>query len=173
MFFVHRFTQIYTDFCIFVTSVNAALAALCVFVSLCSKSLYIKHSPLEIFTLGMENVDGMVGRLVELMKDAHIAMGKGCGGEDGIAEIILGDHLRTRKREENATGSYFLESLHVKASVTLEGIVKRTAVLGKSGRVEDDKVIVATCTVEILEGILAESLVTVIAGEVELDVLCG
>ena len=61
----------------------------------------------------MENVDGMVGRLVELMKDAHIAVGKGCGGEDGIAEIILGDHLRTRKREENATGSYFLESLHV------------------------------------------------------------
>ena len=121
----------------------------------------------------MEYIYGVISWLMELMEDAHIAMGKGGCREDRIAEIILGDHLRAGKREENATGSYFLESLHVKASVTLEGIVKRTAVLGKGGRVEDDEIVVATCLVEIFKGILAERLVTLVAREIELDVLGG
>ena len=43
----------------------------------------------------MEDIDGVIGRLMELMEDAHIAMGKGGCREDRIAEIILGDHLRT------------------------------------------------------------------------------
>ena len=42
----------------------------------------------------MEDVDGMIGGLVELMEDAHIAMGKGGGSEDRIAEIILGDAVK-------------------------------------------------------------------------------
>ena len=51
--------------------------------------------------------------------------------------------------------------------------MQRTAVLGKCGRVEDYEVVVATCLVEIFEGILAESLVTLVAREIELDVLGG
>ncbi len=43
----------------------------------------------------MEYVYGVISWLMELMEDAHIAMGKGGCREDRIAEIILGDHLRT------------------------------------------------------------------------------
>ena len=58
-------------------------------------SLYIQHQSFEIFSLGMEYVYGVIRWLMELMEDAHIAMGKGGCREDRIAEIILGDHLRT------------------------------------------------------------------------------
>ena len=35
----------------------------------------------------MEDVDGMIGGLVELIQDAHVAVGKGGCSENGIAEI--------------------------------------------------------------------------------------
>ena len=121
----------------------------------------------------MEDVDGVIGRLMELMQDAHIAMGKGCCREDSIAEIILGDHRRTREGEENTTWLDFLQSLHIQSCISLEGIVESAAVLGKCGRVEDYEVVVASCLVEIFEGILAESLVALITGEIEFDILGG
>ena len=82
-------------------------------------SLHIQHQSLEIFSLGMEDVDGMIGGLVELMQDAHVAVGKGGCSENGIAEIILCHYLRTGEGEEYASGTDFLESLHIQASVTL------------------------------------------------------
>ena len=51
--------------------------------------------------------------------------------------------------------------------------MQRTAVLGKGGRVEDDEIVVATCLVEIFKGILAERLVTLVAREIEFDILGG
>ena len=67
----------------------------------------------------MEDVDGMIGGLVELMQEAHVAVGKGGCSENGIAEIILCHYLRTGEGEEYASGTDFLESLHIQASVTL------------------------------------------------------
>ena len=121
----------------------------------------------------MEDVDGVIGRLMELMEDAHIAMGKSGCREDSIAEIILGDHLRTREGEENTSWLDFLQRLHIQSCISLEGIVESAAVLGKCGRVEDYEVVVASSLVEIFEGILAESLVALITGEIEFDILGG
>ena len=121
----------------------------------------------------MEDVDGVISRLMELMEDAHIAMGKSGCREDSIAEIILGNHLRTREGEENTSWLDFLQSLHIQSRISLEGIVESAPMLGKCGRVEDYEVVVASCLVEIFEGILAESLVTLVAREIELDVLGG
>ena len=114
----------------------------------------------------MEDVDGVIGGLVELMEDAHIAMGKGGGSEDRIAEIVLGDHLRAGEGEEDATWANLLECLHIQTGVALEGIMESSAVLGEGGRVEDDEVVVATSLVKIFKGILAERLVTLVAREI-------
>ena len=46
-------------------------------------------------------------------------------------------------------------------------------VLGKSGRIENDKIVLIASLLEILEGILAESLMTRIAGEIELYIAVG
>ena len=43
----------------------------------------------------MVNVDRMVSRLMELMENTHLPAGLGSSREDGIAEMILGNHLRT------------------------------------------------------------------------------
>ena len=121
----------------------------------------------------MEDVDGMVSGLMKLMEDAHVAMGKGGSREDGIAEVVLGDHLRTREGEKDSARLDFIQCLHIQSCISLEGIVESTAVLGKYGRVADYEVVVASCLVEIFEGILAESLVALITGEIEFDILCG
>ena len=121
----------------------------------------------------MEDIDGMVGWLMELMEDAHIATGKSGGGKDGIAEIVLGHHLRTGEGEENAARTNLLEGLEIKTGITLQCIVKGTTVLGKCRGVEDDEVVVATGTVEILEGILAEGFMTTVVVEVETDIASG
>ena len=41
----------------------------------------------------MIDVDGMVGRLVELVKDAHLPLALGSSREDRVAEIVLCHHL--------------------------------------------------------------------------------
>lgn len=121
----------------------------------------------------MEDVDGMVSGLMKLMEDAHVAMGKGGSREDGIAEVVLGDHLRTREGEKDSTRLDFLQCLHIQTCISLESIMKSTAMLGKSRRIEDDEIVVASSPVEILKGILAESLVALVAREIQFDVLGG
>lgn len=39
----------------------------------------VEYQALEIFTLGMIDIDGVVGGLSELMEDAHTATRLGCG----------------------------------------------------------------------------------------------
>ena len=46
-------------------------------------------------------------------------------------------------------------------------------VLGKSGRIENDKIVLIASLLEILEGILAESLMARIAVEIELYIAVG
>ena len=89
----------------------------------------------------MIDVDGMVGRLVQLVQDAHLALGQGCCREDGITEMVLGDHLRAGECKEDAATLNLLEGLLVESGIALQGIVQGTAVLGKGWRVEDDEII--------------------------------
>ena len=41
----------------------------------------------------MIDIDGMVGRLVQLMQDAHLSATLGGSRKHRIAEIVFGDHL--------------------------------------------------------------------------------
>ncbi|MFO4765295.1 hypothetical protein RCK03_25060, partial [Salmonella enterica subsp. enterica serovar 1,4,[5],12:i:-] len=73
----------------------------------------IEHQTLQILTLGMIDVDGMVGRLMQLVKDAHLATCLSGSGEDGITEMILCYHLRTTEGKEDSAWLNLLESLVV------------------------------------------------------------
>ena len=46
----------------------------------------------------------MVRRLCQLVKDADLASGVGCGGEDGLPEQFFRHHLRAREGEDDAAG---------------------------------------------------------------------
>ena len=115
----------------------------------------------------------MVGRLVQLVENAHLTPCPGGSGEDGIAEMILGNHLRATERKEDAALLNLLESLVVQAGIALEGIVERTTMLGEGGRIEDDEVVLVASLFEILKGILTKGLMALIVGEIQFDVAVG
>ena len=110
----------------------------------------------------MVDVDGVVGGLVQLVEDAHLASCLGCRREHRLAEMLLADHLRATEGEEDATLADTLKSLDVEARIALEGVAQRATVLGEGGRVEDDQVVLVVVAVEILEGVLAESLMAMV-----------
>ena len=56
----------------------------------------------------MVDVNRVIGRLVDLMQDAHFAVGLHCSCEDSVAEVLLCDYLRAAEGEEDATGLYAL-----------------------------------------------------------------
>ena len=121
----------------------------------------------------MIDVDGMVGRLMQLMEDAHTASCLGSSREDGITEMLLRDHLATAEREEDAAALDALEPLEIQARITLQGVVKSAAMLGKGRRVEHDEVVLILVGIEEFEGIVAESLMAGIIREVQRHVLIG
>ena len=121
----------------------------------------------------MIDVDGMVGRLMQLMEDAHTASCLGSSREDGITEMLLRDHLATAEREEDAAALNALEPLEIQASITLQGVVESAAMLGKGWRVEHDEIVLILVGIEEFEGIVAESLVANIIGEVQRHVRVG
>ena len=121
----------------------------------------------------MVDVNRVIGRLVDLMQDAHLAVGLHCSCEDSVAEVLLCDYLRAAEGEEDATGLDALQSFDVEACVAFEGVAQGCAMLGECGRVEHDEVIGLVVGIEELERVLAEGCVTLVAGEVEGDVPVG
>ena len=123
----------------------------------------------------MIDIDGVIGRLMQLMQDAHLTLGKGCCREYRITEMVFRDHLRTRECEENAALLNLLESLLIQACVAFQRIMQGTTVLGEGGRVEDDEIVTGCWLLAIsrwlsyalqeLKGILAEGLVARVIGE--------
>ena len=108
--------------------------------------------------------------------------------------MVLGHHLRTAERKQDATGLNHLERLLVESRITLQGIMQRPTMLGEGWWVEDDEVIAGEgCArpfvacfrrgarivtgewriVQKLKGILAESLMALVAREVQFDVAVG
>ncbi len=89
----------------------------------------------------MIDVDGVIGRLMQLMQDTHLTLCKGSCREYRIAEMVFRNHLRTREREEDAPLFNLLESLLIQARVALQRIMQSATMLGKGWRVEDDEII--------------------------------
>ena len=80
---------------------------------------YIKHQSLEVFTLWMIDVDWMVGRLMKLMQNAHLALCLSCCCEHGCTELLFIYSLRTTEREEDTSLTNTLETFVIQTSVTL------------------------------------------------------
>ena len=78
----------------------------------------------------MIDVHGVVCRLMELMKNAHMTPAH-CGSrEDREAELIFVHRLRAAEGEEDAPFFYFLESDGVQTGVAFDGISHRIFVFG-------------------------------------------
>ena len=105
----------------------------------------------------MVYVDGMVGRLGELVQDAHAAPGLGGGGEYGQAELLAADGLRAGEGEDQAAGSHLGYAGGIEPLVAAQGIAQGRAVFGEGRRVQDDEVIGAGLgMVQIFESVLGE-----------------
>ena len=88
----------------------------------------------------MMDRDGMVHGVGELADDADAAVGIHGGGEDHGLEVLLADGLAAAEGHQEAAGGQRLHSALVDGAVTLKSLLKRTVVLGESGRVEDDEI---------------------------------
>ena len=113
----------------------------------------------------------MVGRLMQLMQYSHLSAHLGCSRKNSIAEIVLGDHLRTAECKENATFLDALQTLHIETGIALQCIAQSSTVLGKGWRIEHDEVVLLVVLVKILESIFSESLMTGITWEVERHII--
>ena len=126
---------------------------------------------LEVLTLGMVDVDGMVGRLCELMQDAHLAAALCCCAEHSESELLLAHGLRAGEGEEHSPTLNLAESLGVETPIAHECVLEGALVLGKCWRVEDDEVVgVGLDMVEEIEGILSKGLVPAVARVIKLHV---
>ena len=52
-------------------------------IDVCLMLFHLQYQALEVFALGMVDIDGVVGGLVELVEDADVAAALGGCGEDG------------------------------------------------------------------------------------------
>lgn len=128
---------------------------------------HLQHESLEVFALRMVDIDGVVGRLMNLVEDADVATTLCGSSEDGQAELVFIHGLRATEGEENAAGLYLLEGDGIEARVALEGIAQRILMFGKSGRVENDEVVLVAHVLKILEGILAVGMMARAVAEIE------
>ena len=121
---------------------------------------YVEDKALEILAFGMADVDGMVGRLRELVENADAAAGLLGGGEDAHAEHVLADELRTGEGKEDSAWGYLAECLCVETAVAAQAVLQCSSVLDESGGVEDDEIVGAVGhVVEVAEGVGGEGFV--------------
>ena len=89
----------------------------------------------------MVDVYGVIGGLVQTVKDPHAAAGLGGGGEDGEGKGLLVNHLRAAEREDQTSGSDLGDRGGVQALVGAEGIVQSASMLGECRRVNDHQIV--------------------------------
>ena len=129
----------------------------------------------------MVDVDGMVGRLMELVKDADTAPNFGSSTEHSTTEIVLSHHLRAGEGEKDTARRHPFKGRCIEFLIASQGIVKHFLVLGKCGRIEDDKVVgespldacEATWILEKIESIGSIGTMTWIAWEIQFHVVIG
>ena len=73
----------------------------------------------------MVDIDRMIHWLVELVQDSHLSSCLCSRCEDGIAEVVLGNHLRATESEENAAMLDALQSLRPEEYAALADKVRR------------------------------------------------
>ena len=134
---------------------------------------YLQYQSFQIFAFWVVDIDGVVCWLVELVEYAYVAFALGGCSEYGEAKLVLVDCLGATEGEQYSARLDFLHGLGVEACVTLQGIVQRVAVFGKSGRVEHNKVIAVVHFAQILESIGGKRLMARGIVEVEGNIAVG
>ena len=89
----------------------------------------------------MIDVYGVVGGLVQTVKDPHAAAGLGGGGEDGEGKGLLVNDLRAAEREDQTSWSDLGDRGGVQALVGAECIVQSASMLGECRRVNDHQIV--------------------------------
>ena len=105
---------------------------------------HIQHQAFKVLAFRMVDVDGMVGRLVQLAQDANFPLCNCSCGKDCSSELVLVDCLRATESEENTSWLYLLESLGIELCVATKGIMEGILVLSKGRRVKDDEIVLST-----------------------------
>ena len=105
------------------------------------KLLYIKNKPLQILALRMVDIDWMVGRLGELVEDAHLTTRNSGCGKDGGAEQLLRYRLRAGESKEDTATLYLRQCSGIESLIALHSISEHLMVLGKSRWVKDYHII--------------------------------
>lgn len=121
----------------------------------------------------MVYIDGMVGRLVQLVQDAHLATCLRGSREDSIAKLIFGNNLAATESKENSARLDLFKGFVIETGITLQSIVECAAVLGKGRRIKDDEVVGTTGFLQKFESIAAISLMARVTGEIEFNILFG
>ena len=67
----------------------------------------------------MVDIDGMVSRLMQLMKYSDLSASLCSSRENSIAELFLRYDLGTTKCEKNSAAFYLLKAFHIQASIAL------------------------------------------------------
>ena len=67
----------------------------------------------------MVDVDGMVSRLMQLMKYPDLSASLCSSRENSIAELLFRYDLRTAECEKNSAAFYLLKAFHIQASIAL------------------------------------------------------
>ena len=71
--------------------------------------LHVQHQSFQIFSFGVINIDGMISRLRQLIKNAHFSSRKSRRTKNGKPKLLPANCLRTRKSEKNTSGGDFLD----------------------------------------------------------------
>ncbi len=110
----------------------------------------------------------MIGRLGELMQDAHTAASLGSSREYSEPELFLAHSLRAGESEDNASVAYLFESAGIDPLITTQRVAKRRTMFGECRRVEYYQIVlILTHVVEILECVFGECLVPVVVWKVQ------
>lgn len=128
--------------------------------------LDIDNQALEVLTLRVVDINRVVGRLGKLTDDAHLTLSDSCRGEDCGAEQVAANSLRAREGKEDTSGANLLQRTGINLLVALQRIAQNFVVLGKGGRVKDNKVVAIVNIFQILDSICGDCLVWRIIAEV-------
>ena len=101
--------------------------------------LHIEKQSLKILSLRMIDVDTVIGRLIQPVKDADRTAGLGRCGEDCKGKSLLVDHLGTAEGKHQTARTDLGDSCGIEPLVGPESSVERTPVLCESRRRPDDQ----------------------------------
>ena len=120
--------------------------------------LYIQEQSLEVLPFRMVDVNGVVARLIEAVKDSYLAAALGCCREYCECECLLVHHLRAAVCEHESSRGYLCYGCRIESLVCSQGVLEGTTMLCECRRIHDHEVVFSfrSC-LQIIDCIAAET----------------